>query len=58
MGLLMPRLSVDELVEIAVECRELARSIRHRFELNEYKLEAMGYSEEEIDLIFTMWERN
>lgn len=54
----MPRLSVDELVEIAVECRELARSIRHRFELNEYKLEAMGYSEEEIDLIFTMWERN
>lgn len=54
----MARLSPEEVVEIASECRDLAAQIHHRFDLNDRALERLGFSEEDIDLIFTLWERD
>jgi hypothetical protein len=50
--------SVEEFLAIAFEIRELARSIEHRFEPQERALERLGFSQEEMDEIFMLWERD
>jgi hypothetical protein len=51
-------MSVDEFMEIAFEIRALAEQIKHRFDLNERALERLGFNDEDVDLIFTLWERD
>lgn len=54
----MTRLTPEEVVEIACECRNLAEQIHHRFDLSDRALERLGFSEEDIDHIFMLWERD
>jgi hypothetical protein len=42
----------DEVVAIAESADRMARRVRHRFVLDERKLEWLGFSSEQIDRIF------
>ena len=43
---------VSDVVDVVQTITKLARRVGLRFDLDELKLEAMGYSTEEIDAIF------